>query len=76
MGKIRIIYELLIITSEVFKNLENDDLIGKEYKCFVVEIWLKIRVANMTGIKKIVKKVKNYQVEGYSDNYSKVVHKK
>jgi|GEM_PF-1717352 len=30
----------------------------------------------MTGIKKIVKKVKNYQVEGYSDNYSKVVHKK
>ena len=76
MGKIRIIYELLIITSEVFKNLENDDLIGKEYKCFVVKIWLKIRVANMTGIKKIVKKVKNYQVEGYSDNYSKVVHKK
>ena len=38
MGKIRIIYELLIITSEVFKNLDNDDLIGKEYKCFVVEI--------------------------------------
>ena len=30
----------------------------------------------MTEIKKILKKAKNYQVEGYSDNYSNVVHRK